>query len=74
MYYFFYSLLYLVSLLPMRILYLLSDGIYGLVYYGFGYRKKVVMANLQIAFPDMTEAERTRIAKKFYRNFIDSFI
>ncbi|HEY4209300.1 MAG TPA: lysophospholipid acyltransferase family protein [Puia sp.] len=74
MYYFLYGLLYLVSLLPMRVLYLLSDGIYGLVYYGFGYRKKVVMANLAIAFPQMTEKERTRIAKKFYHNFIDSFI
>jgi KDO2-lipid IV(A) lauroyltransferase len=74
MYYFFYGLLYLVSLLPMRILYLISDGIYGLVYYIFGYRKKVVMDNLRRAFPGKTEAERIRIAKKFYRNLIDSFI
>ncbi|HVW58903.1 MAG TPA: hypothetical protein VHC48_02670, partial [Puia sp.] len=74
MYYFFYGLLYLVSLLPMRVLYLIADGIYGLVYYVFGYRKKVVMANLELAFPEKTNAERTRIAKKFYRNLIDSFI
>ena len=32
------------------------------------------MENLQIAFPDETEAERKKIAKKFYRNFIDNFI
>jgi len=74
MYYFFYGLLYLVSLLPMRVLYLLSDGIYGLLYYVFGYRKEVVMGNLLLAFPDLTEGERIRIAKKFYHNFIDSFI
>lgn len=74
MYYFFYSLLYLVSLLPMGILYLLSDGIYGLVYYVFGYRRKVVMDNLDRAFPEKTNAERIRIAKKFYHNLIDSFI
>jgi len=74
MYYFLYGLLWLVSLLPMRVLYLLADGIYGLVYYVFGYRKKVVMDNLQRAFPEKTEAERIRIAKKFYRNLIDSFI
>jgi KDO2-lipid IV(A) lauroyltransferase len=74
MYYFFYSLLYLVSLLPMRVLYLIADGIYGLVYYVFEYRKKVVMDNLQRAFPEKTNAERIRIAKKFYRNLIDSFI
>jgi len=32
------------------------------------------MANLQRAFPEKTEAQRIRIAKKFYHNFIDSFI
>src|SRR5882757_8280130 len=69
-----YGALYLLSLLPMRLLYLLSDGIYGLVYYGFRYRKKVVMSNLLLAFPEKTEAERVRIAKKFYHNFLDSFI
>ena len=74
MYYVFYGFLYLLSLLPMRILYLLSDAIYGIVFYVAGYRKKVVMENLRRAFPEKTEEERTRIAKKFYRNFIDSFI
>jgi KDO2-lipid IV(A) lauroyltransferase len=58
----------------MRLLYLVSDALYGLVYYVLGYRRKVVMDNLRHAFPEKTEAERTRIAKKFYRNFIDSFI
>src|SRR5579863_2148129 len=74
MYYLFYGFLYLLSLLPMRILYLLSDGIYGIVYYGFGYRRKVVMDNLRQAFPEKTEAELILIAKKFYHNFIDSFV
>src|SRR5579872_7431557 len=74
MYYLFYGFLYLVSLLPMRLLYLVSDALYGLIYYCIGYRKKVVMDNLRHAFPEKTEAERVRIAKKFYHNFIDSFI
>jgi KDO2-lipid IV(A) lauroyltransferase len=74
MYYIFYGFLYLVSLLPMRILYMLSDGFYGIVYYGFGYRKNVVMDNLEKAFPEKTHGERVRIAKKFYHNFIDSFM
>ncbi|MHA4808243.1 lysophospholipid acyltransferase family protein [Flavitalea flava] len=74
MYYLFYSFLFLVSLLPMRVLYFLSDAIYGLVYHVLGYRKKVVMDNLRIAFPEKTETELTHIAKKFYHNFLDSFI
>lgn len=32
------------------------------------------MGNLQIAFPGKTEKERTRIAKKFYKNFCDTLI
>ena len=74
MYYLLYALLYLVSLLPMRLLYVLSDAIYLLVYHVFGYRKDLVRSNLELAFPEKTEAERIRIAKKFYHNFIDSFI
>jgi KDO2-lipid IV(A) lauroyltransferase len=52
-------------------MYLIADAFYGLVYYGFGYRKAIVMKNLLIAFPEKTEAERIRIAKDFYHNFID---
>jgi KDO2-lipid IV(A) lauroyltransferase len=74
MYYLVYGLLYLISLLPLRVLYILSDGFYVLIYYVFGYRKKVVFNNLQIAFPEKSEGERKRIAKKFYQNFIDTFI
>jgi Kdo2-lipid IVA lauroyltransferase/acyltransferase len=73
-YYLVYSFLYFLSLLPMRVLYFLSDAIYLLVYHVFGYRRKVVMSNLQIAFPEKTKKEKIHIAKKFYHNFIDSFI
>lgn len=55
-------------------MYIISDGIYLLVYYLLGYRKEVVMKNLLIAFPEKTEKERVRIAKDFYHNFIDTFI
>jgi len=74
MYYLIYGFLYLLSLLPMWILYRLSDLFYVLIYYVFGYRKAVVMKNLAIAFPEKTQQERTRIAKEFYKNFIDTFI
>jgi KDO2-lipid IV(A) lauroyltransferase len=74
MYYLVYGLLYTLSLLPLRVLYVLSDVLAALIYHVFGYRKKVVMDNLRIAFPEKTEKERIRIAKKFYRNFVDNFI
>lgn len=74
MYYVVYGFLWLISLLPLRILYILSDGIYGLAFYVFKYRKDVVLNNLLIAFPLKTEKERRTIAKKFYHNLIDMFI
>jgi KDO2-lipid IV(A) lauroyltransferase len=66
--------LYLVSLLPLRVLYLFSDAAYFILYYVVGYRKAVVMANLAQAFPQKTVEERKRITRKFYRNFSDNFI
>jgi KDO2-lipid IV(A) lauroyltransferase len=74
MYYFIYGLLYLLSLLPLSVLYFLSDFAYFIIYHVTGYRKKVVFYNLSIAFPEKTEKERGQIAKKFYRNFTDNFI
>lgn len=74
MYYIIYGFLYLLSLLPFFILYALSDIAFFFLYFIFGYRQKVVFANLDIAFPQKTNAEKKMIAKKFYRNFTDTFI
>lgn len=74
MYYLIYGLLYLFSLLPFPLIYGVSDLIYLCVYYLFGYRKKEVMNNLTIAFPEKSLAERIVIAKKFYRNLTDTFL
>ena len=74
MYYIIYPLLWLISLLPFRVLYVFSDAIYFLVFHVFAYRKAVVLSNLRIAFPDKTDAERIVIAKQFYQNMIDTFV
>lgn len=74
MYYVVYGFLWLLSLLPLRVLYLLSDAVYGILYYIVGYRKDVVMQNLTRVFPEKTEQEKKKIAKKFYRNLTDTFI
>lgn len=74
MYHFVYAIFYLFSLLPWRALYLLSNGVYHILYYWIGYRKQVVFSNLKIAFPEKNDEERVAIAKTFYRNFADTFI
>ena len=74
MYYLIYGCFFLLSLLPMRVLYMVSDLAYLIVYRWLGYRKNVVFGNLKIAFPEKTEKELEDIARKFYHNLLDSFI
>ena len=69
-----YGLLYTISLLPLKVLYIISDFAYFILYYIIQYRKKVVLSNLKQAFPQKSDEERKKIAKKFYQNFSDSFI
>ena len=69
-----YPLLWLISILPFRLLYLFSDCIYVLIYYVFGYRKRVVNHNLRLVFPDKTEDDIKRIRKKFYHHLCDMFL
>jgi KDO2-lipid IV(A) lauroyltransferase len=74
MYHLVNALLYLLSLLPWFVMYALADLMYFLAFYVFGYRKRVVLDNLQRAFPELSVADRTRLAKRFYRNFTDTLL
>jgi KDO2-lipid IV(A) lauroyltransferase len=69
-----YSLIWLLHLMPERILFLLSDLLYFLMFYVVGYRKKVVYDNLQKAFPEYGKAEVREVAKKFYHHLSDLFL
>lgn len=69
-----YALFKAVACLPLRLLYLLSDFAYFLVYHVIGYRRKLVQSNLQRAFPQATATELHHIEKRFYRHFCDTFI
>jgi KDO2-lipid IV(A) lauroyltransferase len=74
MYYLVYGFLFLVSLLPMFVLYGLSDLLTFLVFHVVKYRKDVVLSNLSIAFPEKSQAEREKIAKEFYRLLMDTMV
>lgn len=66
-----YPLLWIISILPFRLMYFLSDGFYILLYYIIGYRKKVVTNNLKLAFPEKTNQEISLIRKRFYHHLCD---
>lgn len=70
-YYIVLPFIYLISILPFPILFLLSDFFYFVLYYVVGYRKKVVLQNLRNAFPDKSDAEITRLCKDFFHYLCD---
>lgn len=69
-----YPLLLIISILPFRILYILSDIICFIVYRVIGYRKKVVRSNLALALPHLSDQERLVIEKKSYKHLCDMFL
>src|SRR5688572_22338511 len=69
-----YPFLWLVSILPFRLLYAFSDFLYFWVYKVFGYRKKVVQDNLRLVFPDKSHAEINKITVKFYHHLCDMMV
>lgn len=69
-----YPIIWFISLLPFRLLYLLSDFICFLVYNIFGYRKKTVRQNIARALPHLSEKEKLVIEKKFYHHLCDMFL
>lgn len=69
-----YPPLWLLSKLPMRILYTFSNIIFFLVYYVIGYRRKVVLDNLKLVFPEKPLEELKEIRKKFFRHFADILV
>lgn len=71
---FIYPLIWLVSRLNFKQLYLFSDFFYYILYYFIGYRKKVVRNNLKLAFPEKTDNELLIIEKNYYRNLSDVFL
>ncbi|NUN99670.1 MAG: lysophospholipid acyltransferase family protein [Saprospiraceae bacterium] len=73
-YYIALPFIYLLSLLPFRVLYGLSDVVFVMLYHILGYRKKVVLTNLRNAFPEKSEAEIRALCVAFYRYLCDLFL
>lgn len=69
-----YAFIWLITWLPLPILYLFSDIAYLIVYYIAGYRKQVVRINLEKSFPDKTKNERRKIERRFFRYFCEVFV
>lgn len=69
-----YPIIWTISILPFRLLYLFSDFVYIIMYRIIGYRKKTVRQNLVLALPHLSDKERLIIEKKFYHHMCDMFL
>lgn len=64
----------LIALIPLRVLYLLSDFVYFLLYRIIRYRRNVILNNLRNSFPEKGDEELEIIAKSFYRHISRLFV
>ena len=69
-----YPIIWILSILPMAVLYFVSDIVFVLVYHIIGYRKKVVKDNLELVFSDKSEKEIKSITRKFYHHLCDMVV
>lgn len=69
-----YPFLWVISILPFKLLYAFSDFLYILIYRIIGYRKKTVKENLRLVFPEKTKEEINTITKKFYHHLCDLIV
>ena len=69
-----YGFFWLLSLLPMAVLYVISDFIYLIVYYVVRYRRNVVRQNIAGSFPDKDKAYVTEVERGFYHFFCDYIV
>lgn len=65
---------FLLARLPFSLLYILADVLFFIAYHVVGYRKTVVLENLQKSFPEKSEREIKQIQKKFYRHLANLII
>src|SRR6185503_14913365 len=61
-------ILRLLSLLPLGVLYVLSDCLYVAIYHIWRFRRQLSLSNLRHSFPDKSPAELERICRQAYRN------
>ena len=69
-----YPILWIVSHLPFKLIYFISDTLYVFLFYIFKYRKSTVEMNLKLVFPKKTNNERDKIIKAFYHHLCDMIL
>jgi Kdo2-lipid IVA lauroyltransferase/acyltransferase len=74
LYYLSLPFIYLFSILPIQLLYKISNGLFYINYYFVKYRRTVVQKNLKNSFPSKSIEELEILEKKFFRILIDYIV
>lgn len=70
----YYCIFKTIALCPLRILYVLSDLVYFVLYHCIKYRLPIVRENLRTSFPDKSDTELRKVEKGFYRHLSDTMV
>lgn len=68
------GVLFVVSLIPIRVGYGFSSVLYFMLRYVIKYRKRVIEDNLRLVFPEKSKDEIAGITTKYYRHLSDIFV
>jgi KDO2-lipid IV(A) lauroyltransferase len=74
LFYIFFVINWIVTLLPLSVLYLFSNLTFLILYYFPSYRREVVATNLKRSFPEKDRKELKIIERNFYKHLADLFI
>ncbi|GMT45050.1 MAG: acetyltransferase [bacterium] len=66
--------IFLIGLIPFRVLYIISDFLRFVLHRVVGYRKKVVEENIRNSFPGLSVAEQKKLVNRSYKNLADIFV
>ncbi|NOU17379.1 MAG: lysophospholipid acyltransferase family protein [Bacteroidales bacterium] len=73
-FYLFFIITRIMTLLPLKGMFVISDIARLFIYHIFRYRVKTVRTNLRNSFPEKSSKELKRIEKAFYKHLCDLFI
>jgi KDO2-lipid IV(A) lauroyltransferase len=68
---FYYFIVYPLSLLPMRVIYIFTDMLYVFMIYVLPYRKHLIRKNVFKSFPQASHGHRKKIKRAFYKHLCD---
>lgn len=66
--------IFLIGILPFRVLYFFSDIARFFLHRVFGYREKVIRSNLERCFPEKDKKEIDKLVSKTYKNLTDVMV